>query len=232
MALLSYSGMDFEYPFSSVHNRGMWAGVSGNMQFRNNNGRYSKGGAQGWSNNYSALLFETTDDTIIVGCAFRIGNTGISNGAAFKFLNSSNLAVATFVVRGLNEGLVLYQGNSGSGFSNVIGSTTDTPVIVLDTYYWITFKIKFHDTAGTFDVAINDAPVWSLTNLNTLGGMALPDRLGLLHNSSGGWTPDWDDLIICDSTGAAPFNDLLDDMQIVSVFPNSDVVADPARVRS
>lgn len=226
MALLAYSGMDFEYPFSSSINKGMWASVSGNMQFRNNNGRYGKGGAQGWSNNYSALLFDTADDTIIVGVATRIRETGTSNAAAFKFLDGTT-AIVTLVFNGLSAGITLHRGS----FSTVIASTSGIS-LSLNTYHWFTFKIKFHETLGSIDVSINNEPVWSATGLNTLNGLTVPDRLGLLHNSSGGYTPDWDDLIICDSTGAAPFNDLLDDMQIVSVFPNSDVSIDPAWVPS
>jgi len=87
--------------------------------------------------------------------------------------------------------------------------------------HYIEIKITIHASAGTCKININNTTVMDETSLDTYNtGNA---GVGLLRMYSGTTGSTYiDDWYICDSTGAAPHNDMLGPCKVEEILPSAD----------
>jgi hypothetical protein len=173
------------------------------------------------SNGLTKGLSAASGTTLVVGFGFRSANFGGS-------VNFFGVGEATALHAGLqanNDGSFSAVRLSASALGNpgtVLG-TTAPGVISLNTWYHLQVKIVVHDTAGVVEVRLNGAatPVLSVTGVDTRNaatGVATQVVLSYASNAGGG--TDYDDLWVCDTTGAAPWNTYLGDCRVDARFPN------------
>lgn len=105
-----------------------------------------------------------------------------------------------------------------------IGSTTQIGsdlayVPAVGVGFYVKMKVKVHDSAGTVDIVINNTVQASLTGQDTQnGGTGVINRIQIgAYAAFGGGTlcvVDCNDAASCDTTGAAPMNDIHDEGRV------------------
>lgn len=110
------------------------------------------------------------------------------------------------------------------GTGTAVTDGTSSQVIAAGTYYYIEWKFTIADAiaAGSCEVRINGAPVITVATAQdlkvTANSSANQIRIG--HTSSMSTRiHDFDDLYICDQSGAT-LNDFLGDSRIDTIYPN------------
>ena len=101
-----------------------------------------------------------------------------------------------------------------------LGRTTNA--ILTSSFYYIEWKILINGSTGTVDIRVNGSSWLSLTGQNTqatANATANQIQLGGGGNSTNAFTADFDDLYICDGTGAAN-NTFLGDCRVQATLPN------------
>ncbi len=152
----------------------------------------------------------TTNDTVIVGFAWRFGS-GTANGYFAQLFD------------GVTQGVSIRQAGTGGAELSVTPSTgtaygtTAGLGLVANTWYYLELKVKCHATAGEYDLHVDGTSVLSGTGLNTkIGSHLYHDRFRLqgFYNN-----PIFDDLYFLDSTGAT-CNNFLGQMRIETLSPD------------
>lgn len=157
----------------------------------------------------------TTNDTIILGCAFRRSSaSGTSDDRTFiQFWDSASNLHAELKYKNAGPYLQWY---NASG--TALGGTW-TPIS--DTWYYLEIQIKIHDTTGTLDMYVDGVSVISASGLDTKNGSeGYVTYVGL--GGSGYHIIHFDDLYIADTTGSAPYNTYLGDCRVKTVTPAAD----------
>lgn len=156
----------------------------------------------------------TTNDTLIVGLAFR-KNSSLRNGTFLRFYDGATEGIQLYITT--TGTLRVYRGGALLGES--------APVLVdADTWYYVELKIKCHNSAGTYEVRVGGSNVLSGSGVDTqIGANAYYDNVKF---SSVHWTMHiiMDDIYICDGFGSIN-NDFLGPCRVVSVFPDGDDTA-------
>ena len=96
-----------------------------------------------------------------------------------------------------------------------------------DGWHYIEFKVKIHNTLGSFELKFDEENILSATNVDTrrTGGVQAPN--GVIKNINfrrieASVVSTWfDDIYICDTTGTKN-NDFLGDCQVTTIFPKTD----------
>lgn len=105
------------------------------------------------------------------------------------------------------------------------GLATGTTILSVGVWYYIEFKATIHPTAGSYELRINGAVELTATGVNTratANSTADQVRFGEARNvDNTGLQHIWDDLYICDSTGAQN-NDFLGDIRVQALFTTAD----------
>jgi hypothetical protein len=100
---------------------------------------------------------------------------------------------------------------------------TATQDIYMNTWYTIEFDVTINGTTGQFVLKIDGQEVANETSQDTSGG---GDDLGysVIFDGSSTSTADnrYDNIYICDDSGAAPFNALLDGIELERLTPDGD----------
>lgn len=155
----------------------------------------------------------TTDDTVVLGFAFR--NPGNNDYPAIALHSLEDRGMNVFVDGPAGE-LRVYRDGS------LLGTTSGLGMVVGDWYY-IEFKVTTHNTTGSFELRVDGANVLSQSGIDTQpGANAFHDTFRC--RGSGGDDPEWDDIYFLDSTGSSN-NDFLGDVQVVGISPNGDDTA-------
>lgn len=163
-------------------------------------GVYGFGSAQ--RNNGTGRIAQRTvpsASTYVVAQHFRTDNLPGSDAAIVRFRESTTLhtdirLAADGALRATRNGTSL--GISAAG------------VIAINTWYWIAVKVTVHDSTGVVTVYVNGSSVLSLTSQDTRnGGSGIVDNIQLLSVAAG-VNVDWDNVVILDTTGSAPLNDI------------------------
>ncbi len=169
-------------------------------------GRFSGHGL--WLSNdriYTPVL--TTDDTLIVGFAFKI--TDIGNYAILGLLNIDRTEYLWVNIIGTE--LEVERGTT------VLGTTSGLGLSV-DTWYWLELKVKCHNSTGTYELRIGETDVLSATGVDTKHGT---DDYSVIRlgSSSASLDIEYDDFYVCDSTGSTN-NDFLGNCAVTAIRPN------------
>ncbi len=162
------------------------------------------------------LPWGSNNATVICSGSFKIGNVG------------SDTYMPTLIAFSDNGTNQLYLGFDGSyrlaikrGFWGTTIATS-TNALAVGTRYHIEFKATLHGSAGVVEVRVDGSSVgWipQTTGLNTKStANAYANGLIFQGNISGSnYTVD--DLVVMDTSGAAPLNDFLNDNKLITTFP-------------
>ena len=175
------------------------------MQLHDDNSRYA------YIRNPGGL----SNDVVIIGFAYRY--TGIGDNSYFLLLDEAG--VATHISFRLNSSTAKIQARFGTG--TILG--TGTTALSSSVWYYLEFKVKVHDSAGTVECRVNDNVEFALTGIDTKnGGTGVIDQIVLAGQGgfgSGDWTVD--DLYICDDDASASgCDDFLGDVRVEALFAN------------
>jgi len=157
----------------------------------------------------------TTDDTLIVGVAHK------RSLARFTYIMS--------LYDGVTKGMNLRAQDYGSEIhiyrGNTLIETTSGANIGVNTWQYIEFKVKCHNTNGEYEVKVDGITIASATGVDTQAGSNAYHDSVQFEGVSVAY-PYWDDLYICDSTGSQN-NDFLGNQRVSAIFPSGgDVTAD------
>ena len=161
-------------------------------------------------NSFISKFIDGTPQTVIVSfAAFRVQTEAATDRILF-FDNDTA------------DGGIRIDNVPGSSFFSVNRGVTQLGTFDWPINAWTHFSIKWkadNAAAGTFDVFVNGVNVFTFAGdtINSGSATANAFRFGA------GNTMDmfYDDIFICDDTGAAPFNDILADRRIDLIMPDA-----------
>lgn len=153
-----------------------------------------------------------TADTLIVGFGFRVVTHPLAGVNNILLLNDTG---------GTNVTLRI----DNAGFLSVLRGLTTTLAtaaapLTVGAWYYIEIKVKAHASTGTIEVRVNGTTVITLTGQNTAPISALLTQVQIPQHLAGSSIYEFDDLYVCDTSGAAPLNDFLGELKVVSLLPN------------
>ena len=162
---------------------------------------------------------ESTDDTQVLGFAFKHESTGTDSvGIAYAMCGFSNVGVyQTFFNVKFDGTIRVYNGDTA-----VLGTTTFA--LSAQTWYYIEVKVKFSSTVGTVDIQVDGVNVLSLTGLDTVDNSSTGNSASSFFfqsNPDFGKERDFDDVYLLDSLGTTN-NDFLGDVTIETILPSAD----------
>ncbi len=148
----------------------------------------------------------TTDDTLIVGFAWRPA--------------VSIIADVVYLYDGGTEGMGITF-NYGR-LSIMRGSTvleTTNFQINTNNWYWIEFKVKCNDSTGTYELRIGETVIASDTGVDTKAGSNNYHDIVKLIGGASNDIGRFDDFYVCDGAGAVN-NDFLGNVKVTTLFPD------------
>lgn len=168
-----------------------------------------------WTN----IVALSSDTTFIVGMAVYIDSTGViltenTRIELMAFLDTASDRMMTITIEGPDLFMNVRRGN-------VTGAVLAASSINLtqDTWYYVEFKVTFHDTTGSFELRLDSVNVASDTNVDTTAGTTAVQSIGIGAGRS--MKMAFDDVYFCDSTGSFN-NDFLDDVYAELILPNGN----------
>lgn len=225
MALLGIDSFD-HYDTATMNRKG-WINEGGNAATAIAIGAYGRNSTQGLRFNLttnqnartSLSLDGISGTTAIVGFALKADALPDSLPIV-TFLNGStgNILIALTTSGAIN----VRRGDTVSGGTSLASSAGG--VISTGIWYYVEVKVLFSDTVGTYEVRVNGANVVSGTGADTISSGSAAwtgikfGQSSAVSSSTSTWA--YDDLYICDGSGAAQ-NDFLGDHRIVCVLPNA-----------
>ena len=160
----------------------------------------------GISSDYIKTPILTTNDTIIVGFAFKI--------------TSNDTQDIMYLYDGGTEGVGLTYGN---GYLSIRrGSTlleTASFHFSIGNWYWLELKVKCHDSTGTYELRVGETVIASDTGVDTKAGSNNYHNRVQLGEGAGTDRVGYDDFYVCDGAGAVN-NDFLGNVQVTTLFPS------------
>lgn len=161
--------------------------------------------------------------TIGVGFHYYISATPAGDGTQYgKFFGFSQ-------GNGTNPGFIIKMKQSGAincrvgGTSSTDLGTDSTFLFGASTLYHVEIKTYFHASAGTVEVRVNGATIFTASGLATLG--TAQEYIGLAFGNNAGYTDSslqyFDNFYVWDGTGSTN-NDFLGEREVLTLFPAGD----------
>jgi hypothetical protein len=210
MALLFQDSFDLYGAVGELTRR--WAAKAGVVTLSTTAGRFGGGRIQ-LNDELDSVTTPSlgTPQTVIISYAFKV-NDHVSN--------STSDILSLFNEVGETSHFDSLTGTNTIRYRR--GTTTlGTFQITRDEWNWISIKITTSNTVGTCDVVLNGTNVLSLSGLDNNGGAGTDATTEIRFWGHENDTWEIDDVIICDDTGAAPFNDLLSDSRMSISLPDA-----------
>ncbi len=164
---------------------------------------------------YLAKLFDS-QQTWIIGFAFHTPPSFSGTGRTMiQLLDGGVSGTLQMDLRLIDDKLAITRN----------GTLLDTTASIFSTstWYYIEFKVKIHDTTGTYEVRVNGnavgTPGSGADTDNT--GSAVADAVRIYNTES---TPWYDDIYILDGTGGEN-DDFLGEMKVEILLPTSDSIS-------
>jgi len=150
----------------------------------------------------------TTDDTLVCGVAFKC--SGLPTALRDFLFFYENTQVGMQLRLNTDGRIAVYNNNS------LLGTTTNQ--LLAATWYYLEFKVLTHDSAGEFELRINNTEWLSASGVDTQPGS---NAYHTAVRFSAFYTKRvyWDDVYILDSTGSAN-NDFLGNRSVVALDPS------------
>lgn len=192
-----------------------WSSVTGSATISASNGRRSTACLRlATLNSVSVVKTLDAQTTWIVGFAFKVGTVGAASGQAIvALLDASTLQLD---VRLNPDGTL-------SVTRNATVLTTSVFALATGTTYYIELKATINNS-GSYELRVNGANVTSGSGVdtqNTANATANQIRIGNSSTGAGNANIDYDDLYVCDGTGAAN-NNFLGDVRVDCLFTNNN----------
>ena len=153
----------------------------------------------------------TTDDTLIIGFAIKF--TVLTD---HRFLYIYDDAIVNMQLRLTATGQI--------EFYTTILQGTSAAIISTNTWYHIEVKVKTDNAAGTYEIRVGGVNVLSDTGIDTKNGTHDYSNIIKFQMISGLGFVSFDDIYICDSTGAQN-NNFLNNCKVISILPDGDDAA-------
>ena len=99
---------------------------------------------------------------------------------------------------------------------------TSANSLLINTYYYIEFKVYIHDAAGSAEIKVNGiswASVAGADTKNTVNAYANQVQIGAGGGVGSASIGDYDDLYVCDNAGVVN-NDYLGDVRVQAILPD------------
>ncbi len=150
--------------------------------------------------------------TIVSMFSFR---DSVFNGATIIFRLIDNITSQVIIYR-RSDGKI--EAKRGDGTSLGISSLT----IDANIYYHIDVKILISDTVGTVLVKVDNVTYLNITGADTKNtANAYVTAFAMGDDSNNSSNRDWSDFVLLDTTGAAPFNDVIGDIRLITDAPSA-----------
>jgi len=169
--------------------------------------------AAGTNRIWVPLLGIDEDTTITVGFAHFFG---------------SNLNHTIFQIQGTDGTEMRIRYETTGGEIAVDRNVTELGVssglgLVINTWYYIEWQFRIHNTLGTYEVRVDEVNVVSDTGVDTRNSSAHAVLLGAINllGTASIANNHWDDLYVLDDNGLVN-NDFLGDTTIETLFPKGD----------
>jgi hypothetical protein len=200
MALLFMDG--FDVADASVK----WAGSSGSDAST----RFSSGRAVN-INGSSIKRIIPAAPQIFSGFAIKLAGYDSGNGSYVSFWGDNGATQHITVHNTVNGTQVRLGGSNGTILASYGVALT------LSTWYYFEISLTIADAGGTCLVKINGTTVVNFTGDTKNGGTnTTVDAISLGNTGYGG---SFDDLYVCDASGAAPYNTFLGDARVATLSP-------------
>jgi len=198
MALIAYSGFDYDAPTSA-----QWTGNFGLIGRATNpvrTGSHSLDvGVSPLGKTFSAVA------TIIAGAAYYASATGVT---IMRLIDGSSAQISLTIEA--DRSLGVRRGDT-TGPLIAQSSPCKFPPSV---WNYVEMKATIHDSTGSVEVRLNGAAVISATGLDTQStGNAQTTEVRF-------WQAYVDDLYVVDTTGSAPYNTFLGDVRVRTLYPD------------
>lgn len=166
-------------------------------------------------------------DTIFVGFAFKIATISGTSALGFFTVGDGTRTHLILVVDATGTIALWRCGGSGAGNNSTNVSTllaTSTNTLVANTFYYIEFTCKIHDTTGTYEVKVNGSsvgwiPAASSKDTNN-GGTAVAAYVQFCAGVAS-VNHDFDDIYVNDTAGSV-CNGFMGDMRVDFHLPDAD----------
>jgi hypothetical protein len=209
MALLHFDGFDLDdrvlrYPLGAGQNTSATAT------------RFSSGRCVRARSGGELLHSFTAISEIFLGIAFT--TNGTANGFV-TFLGDAGATSHITVQLGITGAITVRRGNT----TGTIIASAAAGTLPAGGWSYVEMRVTISDTVGVVQVRVNG----STTNVINFSGdtknagtATTIDRI-LLTSSSSAVDAEFDDLYICDTAGAAPYNTWLGDVRVATLFPTA-----------
>ncbi len=155
-----------------------------------------------------SLPLGTSQSTLVAGFAFNRATTS-GDQELYYFMDSATAQVAVAINI---LGQIYFK--RGAGGSTIASSSTQ---LSMNTWYYLEFKITFHNTTGAIEFRINENVDVNSSPLNTrVSSNNSANGFTFAANFYGHYT---DDFYMLDTSGSAN-NDFLGDVQVQSLLPS------------
>jgi hypothetical protein len=216
MALLFFDGFDHYGAGADPAGMGKWGSTfSGFTQAFARTGTYS---LRVSNSTYDAITKALpASGGVVVGCAVypTVASTNTSDLLQVREGTTVHLALA------LTTGMQLVVKRGATVLA------TGTTVVPLTAWTYIELKATIHDTTGSYEVRIDGVSEAALTasgvDTRNVGTTGQWDRIRL--GGISGANTYFDDVYVCDQSGAAPRNTFLGAVKVETLYPQTDAVA-------
>lgn len=216
MALLFADGFDC-YASRDDFIAGGWAATSrDNHSFSTSNGRFGGGCVQTntGTNGFCRMARIANAGTFIIGFAFHY------TSATATTANNKILSANVITDGVTTEAWSLRVNNTGDLFFFQLAAqrgATASAALSVNTWHWIELKVVLQSGAtGSVEIRVDGVSVMTVaTVITSTAGMGLLNFWGADGDSR------YDDIIVMDGTGSAPFNDFLGDSRIDTLYPTA-----------
>lgn len=220
MTILAMTGMDL---FGVTANlvRFFETIPGANVAYSTTSGRYGGGGITVSDDDFFfGKAIPGSPQTCVV--SFAVFRTGTSVQSDFIWHMDNNIF----------RGGISFKSVDSSSAIQVLrgGAVLGTFVLGTVAWHWVSIKVKLANTGGTVDVEVDGVGVFSFTGDTVSTG--IEECVTFLWAGGRFENFIYDDFIITDVAGAAPFNDLIADRRIDTIQPNAtgasaDFTAEP-----
>lgn len=221
MAFLFADGMDWLAAAADITMRWDTASGSGNAIVAAANTAFGVGQAFQFPASGSNTLAKAwgSNDATIFG-TIRRKQAGGTSGVAYFMVQFVETASIQCTIRWNEDTSITVA--SGAAGGTVIGSVAAGAFSVNSWDSW-QFKVVIHNTAGSVEIRKNGSatPILSVTNVNTRAGSAnaYANKIQVGESAASTTTHQFDDFLLCSSTGAAP-NDWTGDLRGYTEAPS------------
>lgn len=222
MTILFMDGMDL-HGVSANLNRRYALVTSPAVVYSTTSGRYGGGGITvDDDDKYFEAALPTAPQECVASFAVFSGPVSVVSDVLWRIDSSIGSGGIVFKTSASSALITVHRGVSIS-----IGSFT----LPSEQWNWISIKVKMAVTTGTLDIEVNGVNVLSFVGTTRSSGTDICSNLVLGGDQLQDFT--YDDIIITDLNGSAPFNALLSDRRIDTILPDAtgdsaDFTASPA----